>query len=847
MPETIYSQKDAFFLEIDGFDLKIREPQLWSKVEASISRNLKTHGVDVNFPSKDSPLEYSDDPDEESGLRSKTLIDNVFNTKGPDGDIVIKFGTWDGVTFTEITRQKIDLSKGYENGLHLTKASVTNLSAKQRILDHIDTPVNLDDIEDILGVTLSGAPAPLPQENINLHSQVLIKITEQTNPNQTISDGIEYDINDGSFGDFKTYFLQYAFQDKIKSDGFEDFNIPNGISALDPIANLKANFRAEVSGTITINAPTSLKALLNLDIGVGFNVIGNYTTYIKVGTQANQREFIIGSGAINIITSAAIETINTQAEVDTDFEIPYVVKGDYVWIYTLVDISGGSGAKVSSVQFRHGFFKVPPTAPFDKFHDQQIQMTFDTYASASVNPAYRLVDAIRYMFYVLTGDNDTFKVDSFFDSLGAGYDFHFLNGYLLRSINTQNKRPSINAEELFESVNMMWGLGQNIEIDNDGNVNVVWEEVEHFYQDHEVLDLSDNTWNFRIVSNKESSINTVKFSYPRLSVRETDGGGSIDAINTEIQSSLPLETGRKKYSKRNNLRTEGYEIESARRTSVIDKESVNTDEDGFVINTKELFTFATIVTFNEEFKQITIPESAFEFFRRVGRLDITGTASNNITITYDIDNLVVESGPILKIVVNEDLVDEVNINSTFTATGSLSKQNEDFDKTVFVDGLTETAKDDNYNVILQPMRTLIQHSKWVNQAVVQKVKTLLYKTLKHLNADNFRSQLNVGATHVYGDIGRVEVSPQDSIAIEDCYEGKSIITNRRFMFSAEISREQFALLTESQRGQGATPYGYISTRNNDGEKVSAWIIDVSGEPNENTYDLILAEKGDFYG
>lgn len=847
MSETIYSDQDAFFLEIQGVDFKIREPILWNKVEVSIERDLKKHGLDVNFPAKDSRLEFSDVPDEVSGARSKDLIDAVYNAKGSDGEIILKFGTFDGVTFTEITRQKIDLSSGYKNMLHTTLASATELTAKQRILDYYDAKVNMDDLRDVLGETLTGGTTPLTQEFINLHSQVLIKDTEQTNPNQTIFDGIEYDIDDGTFGDFKTYFIQYGFQEKIKLDGFEDFNIPNGISALDPVATLKATHRAEVSGTLVINPPTSIAANLFLDIGVGFNIIGNYTTFIKIGTQASQREFIIGSGVINFVTTAGQDIINTHGEVTVPLEILNVVKGDFLWMYTLVDISGGSGAKVSSVNYVQGFFTVPP-AIFDQKFDQQIQMTFDSYASASVNAAHRLRDAIKYMFFVITGDNDTFVFDKFFDDDAPGFDFHYLNGYLLRSINEQNKRPSITAKDMFESVQLMWNLGENIEVSDTGEVTVVWEEVEHFYQDHEVLDLSDETANFSIESNKEASINTAKFSYPRLSVRETDGGGSIDAINTEIQSALPLEVARRKYNKRGKARTDGYDIETARRTSVVDKESVNTDEDPFVINTNnDVYTFGANLQFNEEFRTIEIFGAAtFEAFRKVSRLDITGSASNNITITYDIDNLLVD-GVSIKIVVNEELVDEALVSCTLTATGALSKQNEDFDKTVFVDGLTETAKDDNYNVILQPIRLLIQHSKWLNVSVFFKLKTLFYTTLKHLNADNFRSQLNASAVHTYGDIGKVEVTPQDNIAIEDCHEGKSIITPRKLVFEAEISRERFALLTQSARGQGAKPYGFISTRNNDGDKVSGWPLRVTGNPNENYYKLQLAEKGDFYG
>lgn len=835
MPETIYSQRDAFFLEIGGVDFKIREPVLWSKVETSIQRTEK-HGLDVNFPSKDSQLQFSNVPDDESNNRSKQLIDSRYNQFGTDAEVILKFGQWNGITFTETTRQKLDFTKNFKMMLHTTVCKVTDIPFKKRIEDYYDAPIKMNTTTDVLGDALPGSS--LTPAGINLHSQILDKSFEKTDVREILLLGVDYEMPDPQ----NLYYLQFRFENAVFSEGFEDFNLPNGVSEIDPTTIQKSNYQATESGKINVN---SILAAVIVDTGFVANLNWTWWLYLQVGDGVKKRriELATASGAATV----GIVGVGGYFE---DIEFPYVNKGDNVYIYAVLTVENNA-APASPIDLDELDFTPIFVPALGMDVNPHINITFETKSEASTALGYRLRDSIEFMFRSITGEQDKVSFAKFFDVGAPGYDFFTFNGFQIRKISGDNKFPTFSAKDAFEAIEMAFAIGENIEVDGNGDTTIVWEEVDYFYQDHEIIDLTGMTGDFVKSVNQNMSINLLKYEYPKPSVRETSSGGTIDAVNTAIDSSLPLENGTAKYRKRSKWRTEGTDIETSRRTSVLQKESVKTDDDIFLISTITEFTFNTPVSFLAAGNIMVISQPAFDNnLSRLKSFTISGTASNNGAFSYDLANVYPNALPsFVNVPLNQNLIDEASVLTTFTSIGVVSRQNEEFDKAAFVDGGgLETPTPDLYNIILQPIRVLMQHSKWTNGSAWYKMlSNPEYTTLQHINADNYRTKLNAGAVNKYGDLGAVEITPKDNVLVSDSYEGKSLITPNILSFTAELSVEQYILIQQASEGQGLTPYGYISTIDNDGNKVSGYLLSLNGNPDQNYYEIELLERGDFYG
>lgn len=843
MPETIYSERDAFFLEIQGMDYKVREPVLWNKVEIAIERDIRKHGVDVNFPSKDSTLEFSNVPEDETGNRAKNLIDAEYALKGLDAEILIKFGTWDGFTFTEITRQKLDLAKKYENGLHTTITAASNLTIKQRIEDFYDAEIRLEDTVDVLGDSIS-LPAPPPQEKLNLHSQKIVKKLNKLNPDEILVEGADYFLSGG----VTQCYIQWGFDTEVLKGAMEDFNLPNGVSLIDPISVSRSNYISKDSGLLQVPVIIAIADIKGLTLAAGQPY--QFDTYVTMhdANVNNRRDFLIGSIA-GVGTGSPIN-VNAVGGTMYQQDILYVKPEQHFTIWT--DCTFGANAVFTSINFVKHNVSVgegPVTV-----RQNEVAIDFNTTIGGRIVNGYRLKEAIKYLFKSIAGD-DVFISNTFFDAAGNGHDFFLYNGFMLRGLAGFNRSPAFSAKDAFEALNTMFAIGENVEIDASNNITVVWEEVEHFYQDHEIIDLSSRTSDFMISSDKQLSINTVKFGYKRLSVRETNGEGSIDAVNTQIESSLPIEVATRRVNLRSPWRTEGYDIETAKRTSVIEKETTNVDDDIFIINSEPgVKQITATVSFLANTGELSSTDTAlYDFLLKYGEVTVSGTASNNGVQRPDAANTrKIITGAFYRMPFLDPLVDEFSVSATFTSTAERSRTNEEFDLVAFVETdpntliETDVPADSIYNAILKPLRLLMQHAKWLNGALWYKLSTVKYKTLKHLNSDNFKTQLNVGAAHKYGDINTQVLVAKDDVEKQYCYEGKSLFTPNIFKFNAEISRADFILIKDAMMGQGATPYGYISTIDNDGNKVSGYLLSMSGDPNANYYEIELREKGDFY-
>ncbi len=101
---------------------------------------------------------------------------------------------------------------------------------------------------------------------------------------------------------------------------------------------------------------------------------------------------------------------------------------------------------------------------------------------------------------------------------------------------------SVNFKMLFKTLKALWNVGATIE-ENDGEQKVRIEELAHFFEDTEVLDLSDrlNTLDIEQESLMEFQYAKIKTGYKKAEYEAVNGRGEYN-VNHERTTSMPNDT-----------------------------------------------------------------------------------------------------------------------------------------------------------------------------------------------------------------------------------------------------------------------------------------------------------------
>ena len=239
--ETIYSARDAFFLDVNGVTYKIREPIGWDKVQLEFQRDPDKHGISYEFPSKDVQLEFSLAPEPETGNKSKELIDAEYALNGPDANIFIVFGLYDGTSITlEYTRRRLDLSEDYVSGLYKTRCKTVKDNIDTLIEDFKDVPVNMEQTDSVLNNPIPGI-TPAAKTNLNLHSKALRQTYEARSQASVETFDPDVDKARESVPEEQILYGQIRLSDEVSDGLVEDLNLPTGFSTFNPIEISRGN------------------------------------------------------------------------------------------------------------------------------------------------------------------------------------------------------------------------------------------------------------------------------------------------------------------------------------------------------------------------------------------------------------------------------------------------------------------------------------------------------------------------------------------------------------------------------------------------------------------------------
>ncbi len=824
MPETIYSQQNAFFLEIEGDQFKIREPVGWQNADISITRDLTEHGLEVEFPSTSVELEFGLTPETETGNRSKEIIDNQYDITGPDTRIDILYGLWDGVTFTEQARQLLDFSKDFSIGQYGTKVKAVPVSFEKNIRNFYNTPLNMQLTETVFGGDMPGT-TPLPQERLSTHSKSL----------RTVFNGLTTLTQIGVGPDVtQQWFVQYGFNNEITNESVTNFFIPSLMGINDPeddgVTCLEFNnfgqaeidtifLRGEFQFVKTVVTTVTIQSFYGIQ-GQPLTLFDSTVTLYP------------GGGPIDVDVTYTHE-LSSPAELE-------ITPGDRLFIFSSIFINGG-GVVQDVNTFR--VFGDPNNAC-------ELDIDIDTIDSASMTGGHRLFEAFEYATRMLTGLENRFR-STFFSGVtqgepqdNGGRRYFLTNGNRLRQFGNADRGVTFTMQDAFDTAKMCWAVGQAFERDGDEDV-IRWERVDYFYQDHEIIDLSSRTSNYERVPVSELNINTVDVSYPKISVRETDGSNTLNAINTEISIAFPVEVPEKGEVLKSKFRTDGADIETSRRLRLKPTESFSTDDDVFLIPYINGQTSVNnSVVFDAEDNAILFLTAGWlSTFQYISQIIVTGSTFNDGTYIYQSNLAVFVPGAPARyrVVVNQNISTDEVATVNIELPDLIAERDQPFSSLIGV-----IDEDTIYGGRLSTLRMFVNNSLWLNAGTWYKPDTFRYQTQFKKEARNFASRFNELEPHLLGDTNRVLLDESAGVAIEDANGGVSLVRPDAAKLQAQITTDELFALIDAYKGRGPTPYGYITTIDNDGSIVEGYLLEFTMKPNTNFADLTIILRGDYY-
>lgn len=165
---NLYTGSEQFRLQIGASTYQIREPEGWDEFMYVTKRDKNKHGFISSFTNDDIMLKFST----ESG---KEYIDAEIALNGPDANILLRYGYWDGVTFDEqlVFRLTLREFESYQNYSECGAGITENV---ELLLTRFDTKADVNGNKDFEDNTIDN----LEDQEFIFHSKVLQKQSRVT-------------------------------------------------------------------------------------------------------------------------------------------------------------------------------------------------------------------------------------------------------------------------------------------------------------------------------------------------------------------------------------------------------------------------------------------------------------------------------------------------------------------------------------------------------------------------------------------------------------------------------------------------------------------------------------------
>ncbi|WP_406683323.1 hypothetical protein N1F78_11580 [Seonamhaeicola sp. MEBiC1930] len=294
---------------------------------------------------------------------------------------------------------------------------------------------------------------------------------------------------------------------------------------------------------------------------------------------------------------------------DYSFTIPFLTRGEYVWLYYDVKVRQSSTKTIPGVN--------PKFEAFITVNSMNVDVTASSIAYNTIAPSIRLKDGVSQVVKSLSGLETSFP---FAELNGEMYNQRIFSGNLLRNLTDQ---PFIiSLKDIEEWLPEIYG---DYEVQDDGTV--FFGKYEDFYQKEEIGVFTDVRFDsYKKYFNPRYAINQFKYKYKKYqSQKESEVENTFDIAHGETQWRVMNDSVENtKECNISFVRCSFYLDEQRRKAFDLDDNTATQDDDTiFILDTKE-------ATNDSEFTETDYLQHTYN--EETGYLKLTNTGSFNFIL-----------------------------------------------------------------------------------------------------------------------------------------------------------------------------------------------------------------------
>lgn len=833
---SLGSVRRRYYLFFNSTETEISKPEGWTGLGRKFVRDKKYHGF-LFEGGEDTVIKFHKD---EGG----SYISDLYYTYGQDIQISIKEkATSEGTTITE-WEGVLNLStfkRLVNNDSDYIEVTVQRKGIESLVKPRWDTNVGLNDAVTIDGTTIT----PPTRQIINLHSKSIS--SQYLNEKKSL----QIRLNQGLLSESNTYYIQMDSREPVKKEIEDYYQYDLGLTEISPTYARTYLIYTKYAGNFTFDLSVEFALGLTLERRLITTPIdiGSYTVKFYLSLNGVLHEF-----DQTFTGSESSETLDL-----TNFAFTY--NGThYIQAETPIYIFGTFVFNPSRDNWRGSSWTL-----------HNINTIYDisaTTTSANTQTyCYKIKDCLDHTLAAVSDVGATITSD-YYDN--CGNSLSMLNGFFLRYANISSfpadlKYPVMSLKDLIGSLQAIHGIGVGYELDESGNDIVRIEPYDYFYQDVEIMDITEYilplTYQEEVASDLIfSEINIGYNKYP------TDDAYGLDEFNTEHTIQSPIKYHSNKFEQKSSFIASGYLIEKVRREALVDedsKRSTDYDDDNFFICLNEAPSSSTLndvsVDFRKAYQQsvnedgsVTDVDPVNVFLTTVGDqifagsiIIISGSTYNNGTFhvleVFSLSYLGLETYGVRT---EENLVEEFGtvVDIAFSIVPLVAEKDELFDIT----SGTLLAPETSYNIRLNPRFMLLQHSKLLNSGFYYKSGSDKLKTKKVFNNGEFELSRKLAETCISNDPNRLTYKMNADMTLSNFNEKESFFTPEYIKVQAIMQPEQVKYIINAHRNLNASSknYGYLTLTNPFGEELQCYLNELNILENgiENKVEFVLIKK-----
>lgn len=793
----------------DYFELD-DEPVNFDSGKFKLERDSVYHGFNYEFSVDD--LAY------EIGEVGYDYLKNKIYLSGTDADVKFVYGFGSVTSLSIFYIGKIDFNeyKETENG------DLVNFSLREIDFDNL-LQTAFEETQEVALTTevqlySKVIPKRVQYKVESPQSELIYTFSQKAYYNEAFKIGEADEIN-------KTMPKGYIYFNDVREgdDDFDvfitrDFQLDVGEPIESPTEELKYVLRAKEAGVYTVD--------IKFWMGMFFVVPANFTNFAFLNLKFIHTKT---DGATIIASNSyqANEILELTGILDPDkiavFDrgVNYTLALDEcLYIYIEVDttavsfpVSGG----ISSIVYY----------PFNyNYNTAMMSIVGQTFAPTSMSQMKNSFGVLSDTLRLASETAYEVLKSTFFES-GCGQLLYLTNGFNIRGV---NKNLKASPKDLIDMLSKLYCLGWGVEYDEFKKELIRIEPVEYFYQDVEIIELS-NISDYTKEIDSTKYYNQIEIGFSKYSKnRETDKGFTLDDFHTKHNYSTPIKTNKNKLSIISDLVLSAYEIEILRRKQFLkgsDKEGANYSEDenvfGIQLSTDTpslTFTYPNVsISVEDPFTFIT---GEFSFTLETGNV-VQYTSRAGVLQTRTVTSFTTSSFTILDVVTTlttigfaEPLIgadtgagDVIITKEVGVGVYLIPESSTPFET---VDNLYSPSS--TFNLRYSPKRMLYNWAKLINGGLFTKSNSDEIVFKQGDGNVELTTKFKISETCLLGDSGRDSVYEGGNIALDEFDNRNFLYLPFKISFTASFSFEQLTLLKSCLRGQDLTRnYGYITITN----------------------------------